>query len=92
MDDNPYRAPQEVSASGRKLFGTVVKYVVAALGAILVFCGAFLAIMLLPVAFFPVIYQSLVGVVLMYVVSIPLSILAAYSSFRGTLRYYARKP
>jgi preprotein translocase subunit SecY len=66
-------------------------YIVAALGALFVLGGAFLAIMLIPTVLFPAIYESIAGVVLMYVVGVPLAILAAALSFRATLRAYSNR-
>jgi hypothetical protein len=68
-----------------------MKWVIASVGAAIVTLGAFLAIMLLPVAVYPAIYQSFYGLVAMYVVGIPLAITAGALSFRGTLRQYAKK-
>jgi hypothetical protein len=68
-----------------------MKWVVASIGSLIVFIGAFLAIMLLPVAVIPAVYESIVGMVAMYVVGIPLAFTAGVFSFRATLRQYARK-
>jgi hypothetical protein len=64
---------------------------VGTLGALLVFFVICLGILLIPVVVFPSLYHSLVGVVMMYVLALPLSILAAISSFRATLRAYSKK-
>src|SRR5262245_35695338 len=66
-------------------------YIVAALGALFVLGGAFLVIMLIPTVLFPAIYESIVGVILMYVFGIPLAILASVLSFRATLRAYSNR-
>jgi len=69
-----------------------MKWIVATVGAILVTLGAFLGIVLLPVALFPAIYKSMAGVLTMYIVGFTLAIAAGVSSFRATLHQYAKKP
>lgn len=69
-----------------------MRWVVAAMGALIVTIGAFLAIMLIPVVAFPAVYHSTAGLVIMYAVGVPLAIIAGVFSFRATLRQYAKKP
>src|SRR5262245_54357477 len=66
-----------------------MRYAVATVGALIVIAGAFGAIMLVPAVLFPVIYESIPGLVAMYVIGTPLALLAGVSSFRATLRHYA---
>jgi hypothetical protein len=94
-DEVPNRADSEVlvdadseSTTKRPPF---YAYIVAAFGALIVLGGAFLGIMLIPAVLFPVIYESIGGLILMYVVGTPLAILAAVLSFRATLRVYSRQ-
>lgn len=67
-----------------------MRYVVATIGALFVFCGGVLAIMALPLVLFPVIYEHAAGVIVMYAVGIPLAAFGAVLSFRATLRVYQK--
>jgi len=97
MEINPYQSPNaelKPAAAGNDNRGknsSPVKYVVAALGALLVFLGASLVLLLIPVVIAPQIYQRPMGVIILYIVAIPLAIFAAIQSFRATLRIYRRK-
>lgn len=68
-----------------------MKYVTATFGALLIFAGAFLALMMLSGLVFPQLYSHVGGVVAAYAVGVPLAITAAVLSFRATLRHYAPK-
>ena len=86
----PYKTPEEDTPEKNRTSRPLYSYFVAAFGALLVLVGAFLGIMMLPVAVFPAIYESVVGLILMYVIGIPLAILASVMSFRATLRAYSK--
>lgn len=68
-----------------------MKWVVASVGAVVVTAGVFLVVMLLPTVLFPVVYESLGGLIALYAVGGLLAIAAGVSSFRATLRHYAKK-
>jgi hypothetical protein len=68
-----------------------MKWVVATIGAIIVMGGAFLAVLLLPVAVYPAIYTSTIGLLVMYLLGLTLAICAGVMSFRATLRQYEPK-
>jgi hypothetical protein len=68
-----------------------MKYVFATICAILIFVGALAGILFFSFKIYPAIYDSTAGLVSMYVLGVPLAILAAYSSFRATVRTYSKK-
>jgi hypothetical protein len=73
-----------------RLERTIMKWIVATIGALIVTLGAFLAVMMIPVVLFPAVYKSAAGLVAMYCVGIPLAIVAGAASFRATLKQYAK--
>jgi hypothetical protein len=68
-----------------------MRYIVAGLGGLLVMIGAFVGIMMLTTVIFPEIFEEASGLILMYILVIPVAILAGVSSFRATLRHYTQK-
>jgi len=89
QEQNPYEAPKEENPQkSRRYKGGPVKWIIATVGALIVTVGAFIGLMLLPVVIYPAIYESVPGLITMYVVCIPLAIAAGVVSFRGTLRQY----
>jgi hypothetical protein len=87
---NPYASPDENDRGERVSRRPIYAYVVAACGAILVFGGALLAVMLLPLTVYPAIYKTIFGLIAMYVIGVPVALLASAISFRATLRAYSR--
>jgi uncharacterized membrane protein YdfJ with MMPL/SSD domain len=63
-----------------------MKYVTASVGALIVFCGASAAIVLLPYLIVPDWYENMFVVVAIIGVAIVLAALSATLSFRATLR------
>lgn len=88
--DNPYESPTEEPRSVKRQSwaSTLAKWITAVVGSLIVMAGAFLGIMLVPVAIYPELYASMIGVVAMYVVGILVAIGAGVLSFRATLRQY----
>jgi hypothetical protein len=68
-----------------------MRYVVAIVGGFLITLGAFVGIMMLVVVVYPSVFTTIAGLVAMYIIVVPLAILAGVSSFRATLRYYRRQ-
>jgi hypothetical protein len=87
---NPYKASEEIIPETDSKSRPLYSYFVAAFGSLIVFVGAFMGIVMVPVVAFPVIYESAVGLVLMYVIGILLAIVASVLSFRATLRAYSK--
>ena len=83
---NPYKSPEEDTPEKNRTSRPVYSYFVAAFCALLVFVGSFVGIMMLPVAVFPAWHESVVGVILMYVIGIPPAIWVSVITFRVTLR------
>jgi hypothetical protein len=67
-----------------------MKYVTAIIGAILVFFGATIGMLFLPSLLIPKLFQTVPGLIAAYCVAIPLALVAAYFSFRATLKVYAK--
>ncbi|MCC6124419.1 MAG: hypothetical protein IT426_05635 [Pirellulales bacterium] len=96
MEINPYQSPEaelrpspaENAQQPQK--DSPLKYIVAILGAAIVFVGAFVALLFITAIIVPHIYYSLAGSIIIYLVAL-LAILAAAQSFRATLRSYRRK-
>lgn len=84
MTTNPYQSPQADSEPAKG--PSITTWVTATVGALLVLLGAFIALQLLGVFLVPWAYQSATGVVVSYLVTVPLAIAAAVLSFRATVR------
>jgi hypothetical protein len=67
-----------------------MKYVVASLGAVFIATGAMVGLLGVSALIFPAIYKTKTSLVVVYAVVIPLALLAAYGSFRGTLKVYSK--
>jgi hypothetical protein len=68
-----------------------MRYVVASVGGLLIMAGAFAGIMMLVVSLYPDVFKTISGLVTMYIIVIPIAILAGLSSFRATLRHYGKQ-
>ena len=85
MQDDPYISP-EATSNAPGIVRSPLDYVVGTVGALLVFFAVCTGILLIAAEALPWIPFSAVGTVMMFVIALPLSILAAVSSFRATLR------
>jgi hypothetical protein len=68
-----------------------MKYVTASIGAIFIFFGASIGMLFFPSLMIPKLFETKPGIILAYCVAIPLALIAAYISFRATLKVYAKK-
>jgi hypothetical protein len=93
-EDNPYRppaAPVGPELARRPPVGRPLKYVVATVGALLVSFAVFVLPMIVAVFVHPDIFKTPSGLIAMYVIVVPIALVAGASSFRSTLRAYRKK-
>jgi hypothetical protein len=90
VDANPYQTPN-VQPDGNDPRSSIIKYIVATVGALLVFLGALAALTFAVGALMPMLTSHFAVVLPVHAMALIGAILAAIASFRGTLRTYNRK-